>query len=72
MHEHALHAQGIGHQTGMLTTGTPEALQGVAGDVITARHGDLLDGIGHLLHGNLQEALGHGFRVGARRPCATR
>ena len=59
MHEHPAHAQGVGHQASVLAAGATEALQGVAGDVVTARHRDLLDRIGHLLHRDADEALGH-------------
>jgi len=59
VHKHARHAQGIGHQTSMLAARAAKALQRVARHVVAARHADLLDGIGHLLHGDLNEAMGH-------------
>ncbi len=59
MHEHTGHAQGIGHQAGMLAARAAKALQRVARHVIAARHADLLDGVGHLLHGDADEAFGH-------------
>src|SRR3546814_7474086 len=43
--EHAGHAEGIGHQAGVLPTGTAEAVEGVLGDIVAALHGDLLDGV---------------------------
>ena len=58
MREHAVHAQRIGHAAGVLSAGAAEALQRVAGDVVTARHRDALDRVGHVLHRDLQEALG--------------
>ena len=48
----------------MLATGAAEALQRVLGDVVAARHADALDGVGHVLHGDLQEAFGQRFGRG--------
>jgi hypothetical protein len=62
--EHALHAQRVGHQAGMLSTRAAEALQRVLRDVVAARDRDALDRVRHVLHGDLQEALGQ--RLGAR------
>ena len=66
VHEHPRHAQRVGHPAGVLAAGTAEALQRVARDVVAPRHRDLLDRIGHLLHGDVDEAFGHLF--GALRP----
>jgi len=66
MHEYPAHAQRIGHPAGMLPACTAEALQGVASHVVAARHRDLLDGVGHLLHRDVDEALCHGFSRAAR------
>ena len=59
MHEYACHAQCIGHQAGMLAAGAAETLQGIARHVITARDRYFLDGVGHLLHRDVDEAFGH-------------
>ena len=66
MHQHPRHAQGIGHEAGMLTARAAKALQGVTRHVVAARDRNFLDGIGHLLHRNLYEAFGHGFRLQPR------
>jgi hypothetical protein len=42
----------------MLTAGAAEAVERVAGDVIAALHRDLLDGVGHVLDGDAEEAFG--------------
>ena len=62
MHKHPCHAQCIGHQAGVLPARATKALQGVAGHVIAARNRYLLDGIGHLLHCDVDEALRAGLR----------
>ena len=61
VHQHLRHAQGIGHQTRMLPARTAKALQGVARHVVTPRHRDFLDRVGHLLHRDLDEAMRHVF-----------
>ena len=61
VHKHARHAQCVSHQAGVLTTRTAKALQGVAGHVVTAGHRDFLDGVGHLLHGDVNKAFRHFF-----------
>ena len=65
VHEDTRHAQRVGHQAGMLAAGAAEALQRVLRDVVAARHADALDGIGHVLHRDLQEAFGQ--RLGCQR-----
>ena len=55
------HAQGIGHEAGVLAARAAETLQGVVGDVIAALHGDFLDGVGHVLDGDADEAFRHFF-----------
>ena len=45
----------------MLAPCAAKALQGVSGDVVTARHRDALDRIGHVGHRNLQRASSHVF-----------
>ena len=52
----------------MLAAGAAETLQRVAGDVVAAGDRDLLDGIGHIVDGDANEALGHGARIHARAP----
>ena len=69
MDEHAAHAQGIRHQAGMLAACAAEALKGVARDVVAACHRDFLDGIGHLLHGDIDKALGHHFGTAPGLAC---
>ena len=61
MDQHPGHAERVGHQAGMLSTGAAKTLQGVARDVIAAGHRDLFDRIGHLLHRDANKALGHVF-----------
>ena len=53
------HAERIGHEAGVLPARAAEALQGVAGDVMPALHADLLDRVGHVVHCDAQEPLGH-------------
>ena len=43
----------------MLAAGAAEAVQAVFGDIIAALHGNLLDGVGHVLHGDAQKAFRH-------------
>ncbi len=59
MDEHRLHAQRIGHQTGVLTAGAAEALQREARRVVALLHRDLLDRVRHVGDGDPQEALRH-------------
>ena len=47
----------------MLATGPAEGIEQVARDVVAALHRDLLDGVGHVLDGDGQEALGHLARI---------
>ncbi|MNV43589.1 hypothetical protein D3C71_1353050 [compost metagenome] len=61
VHKHTRHAQRIGHQAGMLAARATKTLQRVARHVVAACHADLLDGVGHLLHSDLDEAFGHFF-----------
>ena len=62
MYQHRVHAQHIGNQAGMLPAGAAKALQRIVGHIIAALHRDLLDGIGHVLDSNAQEAVGKLFR----------
>ena len=59
MDEHPRHAQRIGHQAGMLTTGTTKTAQGVFGHIMAALHRDALDRFGHIADRDADEALGH-------------
>ena len=59
MHQHARHAQRISHQAGMLAAGAAKTLQGVTGDVIAARHRYFFNGVGHLLHRDVDKAFSH-------------
>ena len=59
--EHARHAQGVGHQAGVLPAGAAKAAQRVFGHVVAALHRNLLDGVGHVAHGDVDKALGHRF-----------
>ena len=59
MHQHACHAQRIGHLAGMLAASAAKALQGVARDVIATGHGDFFNGVGHLLHRDVDKAFSH-------------
>src|SRR3546814_2040541 len=63
MQEDLGHAERIGHQAGVLAAGAAEAVERVLGDIVAALHGDLLDGVGHVLHGDAQEALGDLLRA---------
>ncbi|RVB19867.1 hypothetical protein EN904_34155, partial [Mesorhizobium sp. M7A.F.Ca.CA.001.07.2.1] len=47
----------------MLAAGATEAVEEILGDVVAALHGDLLDGIGHVLHGDGRspETVAEGF-----------
>ena len=58
MDEDPRHAERIGDAAGVLAAGTAEALQGVARDVVAARHRDLLDRVGHAADRDVDEALG--------------
>ena len=59
VHEDLGHTQRIGHQAGMLPTRAAETLQRVARDVVAACHRDFLDGIGHLLHSDVDKTFRH-------------
>ena len=59
MDQHGLHAERVGDQAGVLAAGRAEAVERVLGDVVAALHRDLLDGVGHVLDGDADEAVGH-------------
>lgn len=54
--EHRADAQRVGDRAGVLAAGAAEAGEGVAGDVAAALDGDLLDGVGHIEHGDVEVA----------------
>ena len=56
--EHRGHAQGVGHQAGVLPAGAAKGGQRVLGHVVAALHRNALDGLGHVAHGDFQEAFG--------------
>ncbi len=58
MDEHARHRQRVGDEAGMLAGRAAEAAQRVAGDVVAALDGDLLDRVRHVAHRDLDEAFG--------------
>jgi hypothetical protein len=62
--QHPRHAERIGNQAGMLPAGTAEAAERVFRDVVAALDRDLLDGVGHVLDGDPEEALGRRRRIG--------
>ena len=62
MDQHLGHAERVGHEAGVLAAGAAEAVQRIAGDVIAALHRDFLDGVRHVLDGDLDEAVGDLFR----------
>ncbi len=66
MGEHGGNRERIGDEAGVLATSAAEGHEGVARDVVAALYRDLLDRIGHVGHGDVDEALGQ--RLGAHRP----
>ena len=58
MQEDGGHAQRIGHPAGMLPARPAEAAERILRHVMAALDGDLLDGIGHVLHRDREEPLG--------------
>ena len=58
MDKDGLHAKGISNQTRMLSSSASETAQGVLGHVVAAAHADVFDGVGHVVHCDLQEAVG--------------
>ena len=61
MDQHGLHAERVGDEAGVLAAGAAEAVEQIFGDVVAALHRDLLDGVGHVLDGDGDEALGDRF-----------
>ena len=58
MQEHSFHPQRVSHQAGVLASGTTEALQGIAGNIIAALYGYFFNCIGHVLNSNAQKSFG--------------
>ena len=58
MDVHALHAERIRHQAGVLAAGAAKAGQGVLGDVVATLHADVLDRVGHVFNSDTQKARG--------------
>src|SRR5689334_4683527 len=58
MNQNARHAERIGDEARVLATGAAEAIEGITRDVVTALHRYFLDGIRHILDGDLDEAVG--------------
>ena len=57
--------QGVGDQACVLATGAAEAIERVAGDVIAALHGNLLDRVRHILDRDLDKSVGNLFSLAA-------
>ena len=57
MDEDALHAERVGNGAGVLAAGAAEAAERVTRHVVAALDRDLLDGVGHVLDGDPEEAL---------------
>ncbi len=58
MDQHLGHAQRVGNQTGVLAAGAAEAVERIARHVVPALHRDFLDRVRHVLHRDLDEAVG--------------
>jgi hypothetical protein len=58
MQQHRLDAERIGDEAGMLAAGAAKGVQRIAGDIIAALDRDLLDRLGHVGDGDLDEAVG--------------
>ena len=56
MDQHRRHAQRVGHGAGVLAARAAEHVQDVLGHVVAALHRNLLDRVGHVGHGDLDEA----------------
>ncbi len=62
MQHHGLDTESISHQAGVLASGPAETDQRVVRCVVAPLDGDLLDGVGHVLHCDGKEAFGHRLR----------
>ena len=56
--EHPVDAERVGHQAGVLACGGAESGERAGRDVMSAPRRDGLDGVGHVVHGDGEEALG--------------
>ena len=55
VHEYRIHVEGIGNETSVLSAGAAEARERVAADVVAALHGNLPDGVRHVIDCDPQE-----------------
>ena len=65
MDQHRLDAERVGDEAGVLAAGAAEAVQRIFGDVVAALDRDLLDGVRHVLDGDVEEAVGDLLRRAA-------
>ena len=65
MHQHGLDAERIGDQAGMLAAGRAETVEGILRHIVAALDRHLLDGVGHVLDGDADAAVGDLFRCAA-------
>jgi len=65
MNEHPLHPERVGDETGVLPAGAAEANECVRRDVVAARDGDLLDGVGYIVDGDREKSAGDFSRFGS-------
>ena len=63
--QHGFDAERIGDRTGMLAARPAETVERIVRHIVAALDGNALDGVGHVLDGDTQEALRHGFRRAA-------
>ena len=56
--QHALHAERVGHQAGVLAAGAAEAIERIARHVVAALHGNFLDRVRHVLDRDLDKTVG--------------
>ena len=61
MSQHGSHPEGIRNRTCKLPTGAAKDRQAISCDVVATLNRDLLDGICHVRHGDVDEPLGHLF-----------
>ena len=59
MDQHRRHAERVSHQASVLAARATETVQSVAGHVVAALHGDLLDRVRHVLDRDLEKARGN-------------
>ena len=61
VYQNGFHAQRVGDKTGVLPARAAKTIEQVAGHIVAALHGNFLDGICHVLHGDGDETLGNLF-----------